>query len=198
MDASNTGLIQIVSKPSEDNQPVTAVISQPVKREHEADYERWMQGITEAARQFPGHSGVTVIRPESGICSNFVVILKFDCYANLKGWLDSPVRQHWLNQAKPFLPKPEKIDILTGFETWFTLPERAVQGSPARYKMVILTTFAVFSVVNLLNPILLPLFIQFLPRLVASLIVTYIVVLVLTYGLMPRLTKLFRRWLYPR
>ncbi|MEO1149082.1 MAG: antibiotic biosynthesis monooxygenase, partial [Cyanobacteria bacterium J06638_22] len=66
-----------------------------------------------------------------------------------------------------------------------------------RYKMAILTTFAVFIAVNLFNPILLPLLNQFLPRLLASLVVTYLVVLLLTYGVMPRLTKLFRRWLYP-
>jgi uncharacterized protein len=197
MDASDTALIQIVSQPSEDNQPVTAVISQPVKRQYQAEYERWMQGITEAARQFPGHSGVTVIRPEAGICANFVVILKFDCYAHLQGWLESPIRQQWLDKAKPFLPKPEKVDILTGFETWFTLPGRSVQGSPPRYKMAILTTFAVFAAVQILTPILLPLLVQVLPRLVAALIVTYLVVLLLTYGVMPRLTKLFRRWLYP-
>ena len=64
--------------------------------------------------------------------------------------------------------------------------------------MAILTTFAVFAAVNLLNPVLMPLLTQFLPRLLASLVVTYLVVLVLTYGVMPRLTKLFRRWRYPQ
>lgn len=193
----STAPIQIVKNRSDDNQPVTAVISQRVLRQHEAEYERWMQGISEAARQFPGHSGVTVIRPEAGICVNFVVILKFDCYAHLKAWLDSPIRQQWLDKAKPFLPKPERVDILTGFETWFTLPARAVQQAPPRYKMALLTTLAVFVAVQLINPILLPLLVQFLPPLLAALIATYAVVLTLTYGVMPRLTKLFRRWLYP-
>jgi antibiotic biosynthesis monooxygenase (ABM) superfamily enzyme len=189
--------IRIVKDRNDDNQPVTAVISQRVPRRHQAEYERWMQGISEAARQFPGHSGITVIRPEAGICVEFVIILKFDCYSNLKRWLDSKERQQWLDKAKPFIAEQDKIQILTGLETWFTLPARAVQGTPARYKMAILTTFAVFVAVNLFNPILLPLLTQFLPRLLASLIATYVVVLVLTYGVMPRLTKLFRRWLYP-
>ncbi|MEM0981559.1 MAG: antibiotic biosynthesis monooxygenase [Cyanobacteria bacterium P01_H01_bin.58] len=189
--------IQIVKHRNDDIQPVTAVISQRVSRQHEAAYERWMHGISEAARQFPGHSGITVIRPEAGICIEFVIILRFDCYGNLKRWLDSEERQHWLDKAKPFIAKQDQVQILTGFETWFTLPARAVQGTPARYKMVILTTLAVFVAVNLFNPLLLPLLNRFLPRLLASLVVTYLVVLLLTYGVMPRLTKLFRRWLYP-
>jgi hypothetical protein len=189
--------IKIVKDRHDDNQPVTAVISQRVPRRHQAAYERWMQGISEAARQFPGHSGITVIRPEAGICVEFVIILKFDCYGNLKRWLDSDERQRWLAKAQPFIAVQDQVQILTGFETWFTLPARAVQGTPARYKMAILTTFAVFCAVNLFNPILLPLLTRFLPRLLASLAVTYLVVLFLTYGVMPRLTKLFRRWLYP-
>jgi len=188
--------MQTVKHPSEDNQPVTAVISQRIPRQHEADYERWMQGIAEAARQFPGHSGVTVIRPEAGICLDFIVIFSFDSYAHLKGWLDSDVRQQWLKKATPFVSKPEKVDILTGFETWFTLPNRASQKAPARYKMAILTTFAVFAVVQLLNPILMPIFAP-LPSLLGAWLVTFVGVLMLTYVVMPRLTKLFYRWLYP-
>lgn len=199
MTASNAyPSIQIVKHRNDDNQPVTAVISQRVSRQHQAAYERWVQGISEAARQFPGHSGLTVIRPEAGICLNFVIILRFDCYSNLKRWLDSDERQRWLDRAKPFIAKQNKVQILTGFETWFTLPVKAVQGPPARYKMAILTTCAVFVAVNLLNPVLMPLLTQFLPQLLASLVATYLVVLVLTYGVMPRLTKLFRRWLYPQ
>ncbi|NJN30900.1 MAG: antibiotic biosynthesis monooxygenase [Synechococcales cyanobacterium RM1_1_8] len=171
----STAPIQIVKHRSEDNQPVTAVISQRVLPHHEAEYERWMQGITEAAKQFPGHSGVMVIRPEAGICVNFVVILKFDCYAHLKAWLDLPLRQQWLDKAKPFLSKPERVDILTGFETWFTLPAQAVKKAPPRYKMALLTTLAVFVAVQLINPILLPLLVQFLPPLLAALIATDVV-----------------------
>jgi antibiotic biosynthesis monooxygenase (ABM) superfamily enzyme len=189
--------IQMITQRSDDNQPVTAVISQRVSRQHQADYEHWMQGISRAAQRFPGHNGITVIRPEAGICMEFVIILKFDCYSNLKRWLDSEERQQWLDKAKPFIRQQNQVHILTGLETWFTLPARAVQSPPPRYKMAILTTFAVFGVVQLFSPIFMPLLTQIVPPLLASLLVTYLVVLALTYGVMPRLTRLFRRWLYP-
>lgn len=197
MDASGKfPLVQVIQERHEDIQPVTAVISQRVKRDRESDYEQWTHKISAVARQFPGHLGVTVIRPEAGICVEYVTILKFDCYANLKNWLDSEERQQCLNEAKPFIFKASNIQVLTGFETWFTLPNRRQQPSPPRYKMSILTTFAVFGAVNLINPILLPL-LSGVPSLFSSLIATYVVVLLLTYIVMPRLTKLFYRWLYP-
>ncbi|MDB9529298.1 antibiotic biosynthesis monooxygenase [Oscillatoria sp. CS-180] len=192
----DVSLVQVIHDRREDIQPVTAVISQQVKHNREADYERWTQRISATARQFPGHCGVTVIRPEAGICSEYVTILKFDCYAHLKGWLDSKERQRCLEEAKPLIANTSTVQILTGFETWFTLPNRKRQPAPPRYKMAILTTLAVFGAVNLLNPLLLPLF-SGLPRLLSSLIITYLVVLLLTYVVMPRLTKLFYRWLYP-
>ncbi|MEM8808082.1 MAG: antibiotic biosynthesis monooxygenase [Cyanobacteria bacterium P01_G01_bin.38] len=193
--SENPGLIQVIQDRREDTQPVTAVISQQVKRNREADYERWTQQISAIARQFPGHLGVTVIRPEAGICVEYVTILKFDCYANLKRWLDSEERQRCLKEAQPLIFKTSKIQILTGFETWFTMPNRTQQKPPPRYKMAILTTFAVFGAVNLVNPLLLPL-LSGIPGLLSALISTYVVVLLLTYGVMPRLTKLFYRWLY--
>ncbi len=189
-------LLQVIRDRGDDIQPVTAVISQRIRRGREADYERWMQDISMIAKQFPGNLGATVIRPESGICIEYVIILKFDCYTHLRQWLDSEERQRLLDRAKPFIVNDSDVQILTGLETWFTLPGRSQPMPPPRYKMSILTTLAVFGAVNLLNPLLLPL-LSGLPRLLSSLIVTYLVVLLLTYGVMPRLTKLFARWLYP-
>ena len=194
----HASMLNIIRDRRDDIQPVTAVISQQVKRNCEADYERWTREISEIARQFPGHRGITVIRPEAGICVEYVTILQFDCYSNLKRWLDSDERQRCLQKAQPLLVKASEVKILTGFETWFTMPNRPKQPPPPRYKMAILTTAAVFAAVNLLNPWLLPLLLNLgLPRLLSSLIVTYCVVLLLTYMVMPRLTKLFARWLYP-
>ncbi|MEM9006932.1 MAG: antibiotic biosynthesis monooxygenase [Cyanobacteria bacterium P01_F01_bin.86] len=193
--SENLPSIQMIRDRRDDIQPVTAIISQRVKRNREVDYERWMHDISAVAQQFPGHLGATIIRPEAGICVKYVIILKFDCYANLKYWLDSKERQHWLDKAKPFVAKDAEVQILTGLETWFTLPNQSQQLAPPRYKMSILTTFAVFGVANLLNPMLSPMF-SGLPALVSSLIITYLVVLLLTYVVMPRLTKLFSRWLY--
>jgi antibiotic biosynthesis monooxygenase (ABM) superfamily enzyme len=70
-----------------------------------------------------------------------------------------------------------------------------MQRPPARYKMAILTAFSVFTLVNVYSWLLSGL-LTGLPPLLRSLIVIILVVLSLTYVVMPGLTKLFRPWLF--
>lgn len=188
--------VQVIDRREDDTQPVTAVISHRVRQHREHDYERWILGISAVARTFQGHCGVTFIKPEAGICKKYVTILKFDCYMHLNQWLESDERKLWLKNVRPLITQKERVQVLTGFETWFTIPNRSDRPTPLRYKMVVLTTFSVFSVARLLNILLQPL-LSILPSLVSSLIATFLVVLVLTYLVMPRLTKIFYTWLYP-
>ena len=65
--------------------------------------------------------------------------------------------------------------------------------------MAIVTLLALFPLIQLANLTLVPLLeLLPLPDLLQRLIVTGILVLLMTYVLMPRMTKLFSRWLYPQ
>jgi hypothetical protein len=175
---------------------VTAVISHVVKPGCEQGYEAWFQGIAADARKFKGHLGVSTIRPQEHSHPEYVVILKFDCYNNLKTWLESDIRREWIERLQPLISRPEAIQTLTGLETWFTLPKRPMSAPPPRYKMAIVTWLGVFFTISILNRLLVPL-LAGLPTLLSSLIITGLTVALLTYLIMPRLTQLFRQWLYP-
>ncbi|MBE9045785.1 antibiotic biosynthesis monooxygenase [Pleurocapsales cyanobacterium LEGE 10410] len=178
-----------------DKQQVTAVICHLVKPGQERKYEQWLHEVSAVAQQFEGHSGVSFIRPTDPANPEYAIVLKFDCYKNLQNWLDSPVRRRWIDKAKPFVQQDQRIQVLTGLETWFTVPGKRGQPPPKRYKMSILTTLAVFLVSQPLSQILGPL-LQFIPSLLRALILTFLTVLLLTYVIMPRVTRLFYRWLY--
>ncbi|MBL1175192.1 antibiotic biosynthesis monooxygenase [Pantanalinema sp. GBBB05] len=175
---------------------VTAVISHVVKPGREQSYEAWFQGIAADARKFNGHLGVSTIRPQEHTHPEYVVILKFDCYNNLKNWLESDIRREWIERLQPLITRPEAIQTLTGLETWFTLPKKPMPVPPPRYKMAIVTWLGVFFTISLLNRLLVPL-LAGLPKLLSSLIITGLTVVLLTYLIMPRLTQFFRKWLYP-
>lgn len=175
---------------------VTAVISHVVKPGREQGYEAWFQGISADARKFKGHLGVSTIRPQEHSHPEYVVILKFDCYNNLKTWLESDIRREWIERLQPLITRPEAIQTLTGLETWFTLPNKPIKTPPPRYKMAIVTWLAVFLTISMLNYLLVPL-LAGLPTLLKSLMITGLTVFLLTYLIMPRLTQLFRQWLYP-
>jgi antibiotic biosynthesis monooxygenase (ABM) superfamily enzyme len=186
----------LASNSSGKNYPVTAVISHVVRPGREQGYEAWFHGIATDARSFNGHLGVSAIRPQDHTHPEYVVILKFDCYDNLKTWLESNERREWIERLQPLIDKPEDIQTLTGLEPWFTLTNKPIKSPPPRYKMVLVTWLGVFVTISILNFLLLPLLSGLTP-LLKSLIITGITVTLLTYLIMPRLTQLFRKWLYP-
>jgi uncharacterized protein len=181
---------------TDENTQVTAIISHVVRPGREQGYEDWFRGIAADARKFKGHLGVSTIRPHEHSHPEYVVILKFDCYNNLKIWLESEVRREWIERLQPLIVKPESIQTLTGLEIWFTLPHQLLKAPP-RHKMALVTWLGVFVTLTVLSRLLAPL-LAGLPVLLNQVIITGLVVLVLTYGVMPQLTKLFKNWLYPK
>lgn len=174
---------------------VTAVISHRVKPGRESDYEQWIRGIAAAARQFAGHLGVSILRPQPGASPEYVIVLQFDTCEHLNGWLTSDTRKDWIARAMPLIEAPESIQILTGLEAWFQLPQNSRPAVPKRYKQAILVWLGVMLVALVVGPLLEPLLAP-LPGLLALAIDVAITVALLTYLLMPWLTRWFRRWLF--
>lgn len=180
----------------EENNQVTAVISHIVRPGREQGYEEWFHGIATAAQKFKGHSGVNIIRPQDHAHPEYVAILRFDRYTNLKKWLESDTRREWIERLQPLIEKPEAVQTLTGLETWFNLPEKPLKTPPPRYKMFLLTWLAVEIMTTLVRTFVSP-FLSSLPWLLGLTIGNVVVVGCLTYLLMPQLTRLLYRWLYP-
>lgn len=130
---------------SETNQQVTAVISHYIRSGRESGYEGWIEGISQVARQFSGHQGVTILRPQTGLRKEYVIILRFNNYQNLCKWMQSPERLEWLERAKPLVEKPENVQILTGLEALVTLPN-TVSLPPPKYKTLLVTWLGVRAV----------------------------------------------------
>ncbi|TFI54867.1 antibiotic biosynthesis monooxygenase [Mastigocladus laminosus UU774] len=180
---------------TDEDAQVTAIISHIIRPGREQGYEEWFRGIAADARKFKGHLGVSTIRPRDRVHPEYVVILKFDRYDNLKTWLESDVRRDWIERLQPLIEKPEAIQTLTGLETWFTLPKQPLQSPPPRYKMALVTWLGVSVTLAVVSRLLSPL-LSGLPILLNQLITTGLVVALLTYVIMPRLTQLLQRWLY--
>ena len=180
-----------------DKQLVTAAISHLVRPGSEQKYEQWLHHVSGIAQQFPGYSGVSFIRPQDATYPEYTILLKFDCYQHLKEWLDAPIRERWIENVKPLVQHDQSMQVLSGLETWFTLPKKRTEYSPERYKMSILTALMVFVIAELLKILLTPILIG-LPHLLQSLLLTVITVFCLMYLVMPRVTRLFYRWLYPK
>jgi len=180
----------------QDDQFVTVVITQLVKSGCETAYEAWLKDITSVARTYIGHMGTNVIRPQLGVRNEYVIIFRFDGYENLKAWMTSRDREYWLTQAQSLVESDPHVQQISGLEAWFSLPGQPLK-TPPRYKTALLTWAAVFVLINILSTFLVPL-LRGLPPLIISLLVTIIMVVLLTYVVMSRVSRLFSWWLYAK
>lgn len=176
---------------------VTLVISEVVETSRLQEYEAWTKGINQAAQQAEGFLGVEIIRPRDHDYPEYVVIVKFDNYKHLRQWLTSSTYQSWMAEAHQFISVRSQQELPSGLEMWFTLPQ-ASQGrsQPAFYKQVVIGVLAVYPLILLANALLGPLLNGLHPLLGLFISVIFVSTL-LTYPVMPWLTKLLNNWLYP-
>jgi len=178
-------------------EPVSLVFSFTVKKGKEKQFEEWAHEITEAGKHFEGHLGSSWIRT-SNDASNYIVIVKFVDIEDSNKWLRSSIRKNLLKKMYPLVKetKPDKVQNVTGLETWFTLPGRATIKPPPRWKMVIVTMIGIYPIGLIYQAYLVPYF-KLLPLLLRPVALSLLLTPLLTYLIMPQLTKLFRNWLYP-
>jgi uncharacterized protein len=179
-----------------DDPPVTAIASRRVKSGKEQEFEEWVSGILGSAAEFPGYLGSNVVRPSDPDDDEFQILFKFDHASNLKRWEKSSERRAWLRRVQPLVHE-ENVRVLTGLETWFTLPSRPGEPAPPRYKMAVVTWMAVFPLATAIFALTHPL-LGGLPTVIRTLVFTLIMVTLMTYVVMPRMTRLFSFWLYPK
>lgn len=175
------------------NDPVTVSISRRVLPGKESEYVEWVRGITAQALTFPGHMGVNVLRPSPG-SRDYITMFRFDTPEHVHAWEQSSERAGWLARLDGIVESQSETVRGTGLEFWFSLPELpAKHASP--HKMVLVLFVVVYSMLTLLNWLLAPLLEGWPAALRLAAIVSTQVVL-MTYLVMPRVTKLLQGWLF--
>lgn len=177
------------------DEPVTVLVTRRPIVGKEQEFERYITGITEDALVQPGHMGSTIFRPSGGLDRTYRILFRFDTRGNLDLWEKSAIREKW-RQVAAEVSEPREVEEKTGLDTWFTLPHCDVTNHPPKYKMALVIWLAIFIIVSTLSFSLLP-FIAHWPMLLRTLLFTGIVVYLMTWIVMPLLTKWFAGWLYP-
>jgi uncharacterized protein len=176
--------------------PVTTTVTRRVKPGHGPLYEQFLDGIIAAASRFPGHLGAEVFRPQSAAAGPYRIVYRFDTAAHLRAWLDSAEHAAWLQRAEPHVAGPMRRQVLTGLEAWFTLPTQPGVPPPPRSKMALVTWATIFPLITLVVVVTAPL-LAGLPLVARLAVTTGVTVPLMTWVVMPRVTRLLRGWLYP-
>ena len=177
-----------------DTDVVTVVVSHPVAAADEEDFLAWQQRVTDAERQFDGFRGAELFRPVPGVQSEWTALYRFDSDEHLNAWLESPQRERLLDQGKRF--KEFRLHrISSPFGSWFEPPKGEGAGEgPAQWKTALSVLAGLYPTVVLLTLAIGAIWPG--AQLWVSLLVGNILsVSLLTWAVMPVVTRALRFWL---
>lgn len=180
-------------------QIATNIISEIVKPGHQGEFEQWSRQINGVVSKQNGFIGLDILRPRDQNHLEYIIIVRFENHHSLKSWLTSETFKRIFAKAQPFLISHRSQQQSGGIEQWFELPEHEIHQikKPAFYKLVVMGVLAVYPLVLLAN-LFVGALTKKLPYPVAILISVVFISILMTYPVMPLISKILSPWLYPK
>jgi antibiotic biosynthesis monooxygenase (ABM) superfamily enzyme len=176
-------------------EPVTVVVRRRVKPGREASYEAWLARLVLDAKALPGFLGSELQRP-GGTSREYTSVFRFDSLEHLRGFEESELRRKALLEVTELVEGDALWQKLTGLELWFTPPPGTVVPQPDRLRMALLMIGVVYGLVLSIGQ-LVALVLGDAPLPLRLLVTITIEVFLMTYVIMPRLTRWLAFWIYP-
>jgi len=182
---------------SDDNAepPAAMVFTHRVAREKIDDYLGWRRRAIAAQAHYPGYLATEFFQPHD-TRDEWVDLVRYDSIADLTTWMQSKERQALLKELDSIVESRHSHRV-TGLEGWFALnrgPEAPASGPPP-WKQMLTVLFALYPtvmVLNFLNPLM-----QNLSLPVRMLISNVLSCSILTWLLMPQVSRFLDFWLNP-
>jgi antibiotic biosynthesis monooxygenase (ABM) superfamily enzyme len=170
--------------------PVTAVASFRVLSGQEVAFERDYDVLIDLIEDFDGYLRAQLFPPVEGVQDETVIVFSFQSREQLDEWLDSDERRDGLAKLDEHIDGERQVNVVGGFGGWFSVGERHVK-TWKQAAVVLLALYPTVLALNELSSWLIP----DVPYLLALFIGNAAGVAILSWILMPRLTRLFDRWL---
>lgn len=175
---------------------VTVVVRRRVRQGREAAYEGWLDALIRAASALPGYLGTNVQRPAPSNPREYTSVFRFDSLEHLRGFEESDLRRRALTEVVDLVEADAVWEKLTGLEFWFTPPPGTVVPQPSRLRMACVTIAVVYGLVLSIGT-LVALVLNSAPMPVRLLVTITIEVFLMTYVVMPRVSRWLAWWIYP-
>lgn len=176
---------------------VTTVVERRVKPDRVDDYEESLHGLLSAAASLDGFLGADIHRPPPGARPvTYTSVFRFATTDALETFRASDLRRRFLDDVVDLVEADAVWDTHTGLEMWFAPPPGTVVAQPVRWRMALLLGVVVYVLVLVFGRIAsavagdVP-----APLRLAGVIAVEIVLM--TYVLLPFLTRRLARWIYP-
>jgi len=184
-----------------DDLPVTVSFTRRADPAHAREMTAWIRAGLSMAEGFPGFLGGGWVRPRDG-ADEWHMLCRFADQRSLAAWDSSPERQWWLRSAQG-LAEVTRTERRTGIEGWFDAPVAAEVSAPAprsappRWKQAV-TIWLVFFPLNLLATVTLGALLADAHVVLRVAVVTLTLTPVMTYLLLPWMTRRLEWWLHGR
>jgi len=177
-----------------DNNPITTVVTRDVMAGREAEYEAWAHEAASVSARY-GATAHTFLTPDPATPTRRVLIAQFPDADAARAWDESEERHRLVRDAAEF--SSLHIQRASGLETWFALPGKAAIVPPPRWKQLLATLFGAYPLVVVMSAWVLPRLATW-PLLLRSIVLPVVLLTLMTYAVMPWVTKALRGWLYPQ
>ncbi|UIX31320.1 antibiotic biosynthesis monooxygenase [Streptomyces sp. GQFP] len=180
--------------------PVTVTVAYQVIPGRETEFHSWGWAMLRATAREPGFLGGGVLVDGE---ADWHVVYRFDSESSGLAWENSVTWAQWTAKAQTLARETGRRSV-EGSRTWFesqtdtpaTAPPPAPPRPPEKWKLWFVNMSAVFPPVLIFNLTILP-YLGGLNPLIRTLLLCLSVTAIVTYILMPRLQRFFKKWLYP-
>ena len=177
------------------SETITVSIMRTVKPGSETEFERALHDFVQRSLILDGQLGVHIMRPAPGSGSReYGIVRKFANRDALMAFRTSPEYLEWNQIATELTEGNGRVEELTGLESWFTLPGAPMRALP-KWKMALLTLLGVFPTSLLLGETV-GRFTRHWPLPLRALVFAALMVALLTWVVMPLVTRALHGWLY--
>ena len=173
-------------------EPVTVVVRRSVRPGAEAEFESAMRDFVQFALAFPGNRGIHVLRSSP---REYTVVDRFADARSRQAFKASPTYRESLRRLRALVEADPYMEEQTGLGGWFTLPGAPRPSPAAQLKMAVVTFLGVLPLTAALLALVSWLLPTWHPQ-AANVVISVFVVTLLTWPVMPLLTRLFGPWLY--
>jgi uncharacterized protein len=177
--------------------PVTTIVERRVKAGRVDDYENWLRRLLADVAPLPGYLGAEIRRPAGNAQpQTFISVFRFATLDDLRSFETSDLRRRAMRDVDELVEADAAWSTRTGLELWFDDPPGTVEAKPVRWRMALLLGIVVYLLVLLFGRIAAAV-IPGWPYPLRLGVVIAVEILLMTYALLPFLTRRLARWISP-
>ena len=172
--------------------PIHVAITRQVRPGSETEFQQALRQFFQSSFDHPGVWGAQMLTPPPGSTSReFGILRTFADEKERDAFYASPMFQEWDARARTLTEGEPVYRELHGLEAWFRSPH----APPPRWKMAVATLLGVFPTSLVLGVAIAPFPLSMTVR---SLVIATCMVALLTWVVMPMVTKILHPWLHSK